>query len=237
MSMPSPSSALLEDGAHIRHLLMRVMDSRSLLATSIAQRSDAYTSLIVELDLRQGAMLLDELHPSDGANAVQPGSQLRVRTRVEGSALEFDCQVEQVMSSQGAKAYLARIPERVRYHERRESFRVSIPHDFALPPAIFSSASGAFRGRLLDISETGVGTLVSDASLTGVGGRVACTLSLPGTRLITDVQVRSLGKSAGVPRMGVLFSQLSNVQKTAMAKAVAALNRDLLRRYASARWV
>ena len=169
--------------------------------------------------------------------AVQAGSQLRVRTRVEGSALEFDCRVERVMDAQGAKSYLARIPESVRYHERRESFRVSIPQDFALPPATFLCGGNAFRGRLVDISETGIGTVVSGGALAGLGGNVGCTLSLPDTRLIADAEVRSLGRTGSSHRMGVLFTKLNSPQKTAIAKAVAALNRDLLRRYASARWL
>lgn len=238
-----PAAAVLEnpnpvrDSTHIGHLLMRVLDIRALLAVSVAGQSGACTSQVVELNLRDGRLLLDELHPPQAAQAVKPGSRLQLSTRMDGSALEFDCEVDQVVRVRGNLGYIARVPEEVRHHERRNAFRVMIPQDYALPPATFNGTRGSFRGRLVDVSHTGIGTVVADRNAANAGELLGCTLSLPGTRLIADVQVRSAASASGSRRLGVLFSGLNAAQKGAVAKSVATLNRDLLKRYASARWL
>lgn len=227
----------ITDRARVGHLLMRVMDSRAPLAVSVPGVFDVYTSLIIEIDLQKSHLLLDELHPSDAMTRIQPGTLMRMRTRADGSPLDFLCRIEGVQSAERGALYQVSWPTDVQYHERRNSFRVMIPADMSLPPATFTSALGSFRGRLTDVSSMGVGTVVAEAPNADIGASVTCTLSLPNTRLITDAQVRSAINSMGTQRLGILFCNLSSAQKSAIARAVTALDRSLLKRYASARWV
>lgn len=239
--MASPSAAApdslrvqeVQDPARIAYLLMRLMETRAPLTISVPGQGEAGT-LMVEMQLNSGMLFLDD--PVPGLS-LQPGALVSVRGRADGSISEFRCRLEQLVRLRGALAWGARLPVSLVHRERRSSFRVLIPHDVSLPPATFAGFGGAFRGRLLDVSENGAGTLVSDRSGAGIGSVFGCTLSLPGTRLVADVEVRSVAAALGSQRLGVLFSGLSNAQRAAIAHAVAALDRAVLRRYASARWL
>lgn len=229
------SSSLVSDAARIGHLLLRLVETRAPLTLTAGAR--IRNTLLLALDFKSGELVLDEPFPQ---LALPVGEAVHLKGRVDGSVVEFETLVRRTGEHQGARSLIAAVPRRVQHHERRSRYRLQIPSDLFLPPTLFSGREGSFRGRLVDISETGVASVVSEVR-PEVGGILACSLSLPGTRLIADAQVCSTGVGGGASasnqRLGLRFAGLSAHQLNAITRAIAQLDRQLLRRYTSAAWV
>ena len=153
--------SLISDRARIGHLLMRLVETRAPLTLSLAASPRISATLLLALDFKSGHIILDEPFP---AQAVAQGALLALRGRVDGSTVEFQVPLRRFDMHRGASALFAALPQTLRHHERRGSYRVQIPQDLYLPPTMFTSRDGAFRGRLLDISENGAGSLVTGST-------------------------------------------------------------------------
>jgi c-di-GMP-binding flagellar brake protein YcgR len=220
--------------AHIGHLLMRLMDTRAPLTLSSDSSARQSTTLLLNLDFNAGELALDEPFPD---LPLTPGGRLLLRGRVDGSTVDFTLTLGRLEDTSAGRLLVAPLPAELRHSERRGSHRASIPPDLELPPATFTNGGHAFRGRLLDVSEEGAGSMVPIEGLPGIGDQLACSMSLPGTRLIADVRVCSALLDAGSGRLGLRFAGLNSTQLDALRRAIASLDRQMLRRYAGATWV
>jgi len=229
-----PEISIVTGKSRICYLLMRLIETRAPLTLTFADSQDPGTSLLLQLDFKSGEMTLDQPYPP---RAVQAGQTAKLHGRVEGSVVEFEAEVLREISFNGMGALRVSVPARITHSERRGSFRVHIPSDMYLPPTTFTTRAGAFRGRLLDVSDQGAGSVVAAKDVNDVGRVLACALSLPGTRLISDVEICSIAAEAGARRLGFRFAGLNAAQQSAISRAVLSLDRQLLRRYASAAWV
>lgn len=225
------TASIVRNRARIGHLLMRLIETRAPLTLTFADSRRTCSSLLLGLDFKTGQMQLDEPYPAIKCN---PSSKLKLRGRVEGSVVEFEVSVRGATTLRGGAVWLTTVPTQIWHNERRDRYRVQIPSDLLLPPATFTGRGGAFRGRLLDVSEHGAGSRVTSPDFPDVGQVLACALSLPGTRLIADVEICSSFVEAGSCRLGCSFAGLNAAQESAIARALASLDRLLLRRYASA---
>ncbi|HVT35145.1 MAG TPA: flagellar regulator YcgR PilZN domain-containing protein [Nevskiaceae bacterium] len=234
----SRGSAAQEITSHaaIAQLLGRLLDNRCQLAVRLPGAPITYSTILLEVDFAGGSLLLDEICPAAGNAYVQVGGIARLQGRLDGSRVDFDCEVNAVANQNGTPSYRAGVPQRVIYYERRGSYRLTIPPELKLPPTMLSAQAGAMAGRLVDISREGAGTLLSEADAE-LGVELACTIPLPDGQLSAEVEVRSARAGEDGLRVGLEFSHLTPAQRVSVDRAIAALERTLLRHHVNARWM
>ena len=232
----APEAQEITSPAGVAQLLTRLLDNRCQLGIRLPGAPAICSTILLEVDYAGGNLLLDEIYPAAGNEYARAGALVRVQGRIDGSRVEFECIIDEITGDEGAPAYRATLPSRVRYFERRGSYRLTIPPELKLPPALFSAAAGPLAGRLVDISRDGAGTLVEQAEA-DVGAELACTFALPDARFSAEVEVRSARNGEDGMRLGLEFRSLDPSQRAAVDRAIAALERTLLRHQVNARWM
>jgi c-di-GMP-binding flagellar brake protein YcgR len=158
-----------------------------------------------------------------------PGERLQIMGRADGAVTQFESPLLRLENAPGGTVLVVGFPRTVSHTERRGAHRVPIPHTLNLPPPVLAGATGAFEGRLLDVSEGGFGALAMTAQLPQIGSLLACTMSLPGAKLLADARICSALREDGAGRLGLRFTALSASQIDALRRAVARLDRQALR--------
>ena len=222
--------------AAVAQLLSRLLDNRCQLAVRLPGAPSTYSTILLEVDYASGMLTFDEICPEAGNRYALPGGMARIQGKLDGSRIEFSCLLDEVINDAGGPAYRAALPQQINYYERRGSYRLTIPPELKLPPALFGADQGSLRGRLVDISREGAGTLLNEAEA-DVGAELTCTIALPDARLSAEVEVRSAKADGDGVRIGLAFRGLDAAQQIAVDRAIAALERTLLRHQVNARWM
>ena len=110
-----------------------------------------YQSIILDMDLNLGHMIIDELFPS--RYMLRQGQTLNIEIKLDGpETIDFQTQVigEQILD--GAPVYRLALPEYAAQHQRREAYRLELKEPvysrctskpLAQPPLRTLPASGA----------------------------------------------------------------------------------------------
>lgn len=225
----------LRTTAAIVQVLMRALDNRSTLAVRIHPSNLAHSSMLLEVDCANQMLIFDEIHPSSRTPVLE-GSVMNVEGRVDGGRVQFSCVIAEVLKVHGATAYRAHLPAKIISYERRSMYRLTIPSELNLPPAVLNCSRGQLQARLTDISRTGAGTFMAGSVDGQIGSTLPCVIHLPGTRLSAQVQIRSMQTGSGTQRLGLQFSELAAARRYSVDHAIAALERSLLRHHITSRW-
>lgn len=228
-------AARLRNPAEIAQMLSRVHEHRGLITVHVAGSAGSYTSILLSVDLIEGTLLFDELHPAADRRQVGTGTSLNISARLEGSRVEFSCVVRACIRLKGGLAYRASMPNSIDYFERRNSYRLSVPAALQLQPLSFESLDGPLPGRLVDISRRGLAAVLHPDAEAGIGALVPCTLRLLDHPVNLEAEIRSSMRQARGLRLGVMFPRLTPAQHFSLDASVARLERSLLRHYAAAR--
>lgn len=237
MSLSLHEPLRLQNPAAIAQLLTRALDSRAVLAVSLPPASATYSSMLLGIDYASGELLLDELFPVQGQALLTAGAELRVQAQVDGGRIEFHCPVLTPEQRSDGAACRCAVPRLLLHHERRFAYRLVIPPELHYASTFFGEAGERLRARLVDISRLGVGTALPDSFDFRIGSSLPCAFDLPDMRLSTAAQVRSLRRSGGETRLGLMFADLPPPQRHGVERAVTAIERALLRHHVNARWV
>lgn len=228
-------AARLHNPAEVAQILTRVLEHRGLITVHLAGNPGNFASILLELDLAGGSLVLDELHPRAGDQHVRPGARLLVSARLDGSRIEFRSNVQDSVSYKGAPAWRVTLPTSVDYFERRGGYRLAVPTALQMRPVIFSGQDGPIPARLVDISRRGLAALLDPQIEAAVGAQVPCTLHLPENSVSLDAEIRSSVVQQNRLRLGVMFPNMTPQQRYNLDASVAKLERNLLRHYAAAR--
>lgn len=233
MDIVAGFDAPVTDRAHISHLLMRLIETRVPLTIRVSGRKQMpSTTALLRIDLKREVLELDE--PLPALKNLEAGQNLRISGRVDGTTVDFQAPLKKVERERNIETLVAALPREVIHRERRDNFRVQIPKGLTLPPAMLAQDKDAFRGRLLDISVSGAGCLIPADRALAIGAELNCTFSVLEARLIVTAVVCSIVPSAtaGMRRVGLRFKELTVSQKDAIVRAIAGLDRHMLRRHA-----
>jgi len=220
-----PRSNVLTERRQIAGLLGRVLRARPLLSIRFGD-GEAHSSLLLEVAPLHGCLLLDAPFPT---LLLHPGATVMVSGRLEGGHFAFSSVVESPTLSAEEGLLQLGFPERLQYRERRGSFRLAIPTQFALPLSDFSHARGRFRGSLADLSREGAGALLDSDPGTREGSLVSCLLRLSASNLPAVAQVRSRRDDGARLRLGLQLLKLTSAQEALLSAELAALQRRSLR--------
>ncbi|TXH05993.1 MAG: flagellar brake protein [Nevskiaceae bacterium] len=232
---PEQAAARLHNPAEIAQILVRLLDQRGLISVHVIGSAGSHSSVLLELDLHGGSLLLDELHPPAANRQLAPGARLLVNARLEGSRIEFTCTVRDAVHLRGGPAWRVAMPESIDYFERRSGYRLTVPAGMHLQPAILNGLDGPISARLLDVSRRGMAAILGSAVQAEIGIHVPCSLRLLENRLDLDAEIRSSVLQHNQLRVGMMFMNMTPAQRTALDTSVARLERNLLRHYAAAK--
>ena len=213
-------------------LLRRLKESHNLLSVRVEGSERYYTSMLLEVDSREGYIVLDQISDRKGHELAIEHGRLRAYCQCRGVDLNFEARIRAVRDEQGMIVYRAPLPEWVNYLQRRADFRVRVAMNSGLAAHMELDDGQRLEARLHDLSMGGVGLVIE----TGLDFRTG--LLIPRlvirrekeTLLETPCEVRfQLERAKGRKRLGLRFVDPEPDQKHKLRKLVTQLEREMLR--------
>ena len=226
---------IIRDPQIITSLLRRIVEQRALLRVTVPGGRASYNSAILRMDPEQDLLILDELNPRRGHERLLKVGRLQASAQVQGIETRFSGGLEEVGDASGIAFYRLRFPKEVLYLQRRASFRVRIA--MATPLAAVLERDGdALRGRVIDLSEGGIGVEFSQHVIVHPGEIVACRMRLPdGQQMGCKLEIRHVMafQEQSKVRIGGRFVELDPQRRRMLARLTANLQRALIRKQPS----
>jgi c-di-GMP-binding flagellar brake protein YcgR len=216
----------------IGHLLSQAAAKRVMLA--MGGSDGPRNALLLVADAATQQLILDTPFPALSAPP-EPGTTLSLATRLDGAAMDFMAVFERFTELDGEQALLLRWPERLRYLQRRNAYRLGIPRDLHVPPATLRDRRGPVKATLVDLSRFGAGAIVSRHTDLRPGECLDCTIRVDDVEFTASAEVRSCIATLDRLRLGLQFGEISPGAAARLSAAVAKLERVSLRRAAERR--
>lgn len=222
--------------AQIASLLRRVQEERALLTVTLPGSDDQYKSVVLEVNLARGYMLLDELHPPAGHGRFLAAKKFHAHTRLKGVDISFGGILQESSQENGMALYQIALPTLILYRQRRTSFRVHVGVGLVIPVTLDDEKLRHLQGLLCDISIGGIGLrLKSDPSLAIDNGAVftGCDIQLPGNEHIhSSLELRFVSSvdQRNMVRFGGRFVRLEPADRKRVEHLVVSLERELLKK-------
>lgn len=228
-----PQGDIIRDSQIVAGLLRRLVEQRVLLRVTIPGVKGSFNSALLRLGDAHDFVILDELNPRRGHEQLLEVRRLNASAQVQGVELRFRGEVLEVDQDAGIAFYRLPFPDEVLYVQRRGSFRV--PVGMATPvTAVFERADDSnLRGRIVDLSEGGMGVEFSQRVSLTPGEILPCQMRLPdGQQLRCKLEVRhtSTPEDQNKVRLGGRFVELQPQQRKALSRLVADLQRTMIRK-------
>ena len=222
----------IRDPQIIASLLRRIIEQRALVRVTVPGGRASYNSAILRMDPEQDLLILDELNPRIGHERLLEVGRLHASAQVQGIETRFSGALEEVGNSAGIAFYRLRFPKDVLYLQRRTSFRVRISTTTPVA-AMFERDGDSLRGRVLDLSEGGMGVEFSRHVTLHPGEIVPCRMRLPnGQQVGCKLEVRHVigSQDQGKIRIGGRFVELHPQRRKMLSRLVAELQRTMIRK-------
>ena len=218
-------------------LLEGMRASRVLLSARVDEREATYNTALLKLDPGIGAIYLDELSPKKGHEAIRTGSTLRLVGVFNGVPTHFTTLVLGIGIKKGIAFYRAAFPEGLDYQQRRVSYRAYVGRALNLLVNLVAEDGREMTGRLLDISQGGLGVHLPRGSSVRVLDMFRIeALELPGQDPIScTAQIRYTLQEPveHVLRAGARFVDMHPRDRRALVRAILAIEREQIRRSAA----
>lgn len=95
----------------IASVLIRLCESRTLLSVRVRQEDGGFLTSVIRVDTRARRLLLDELNPRAGHDALLRQRSLRAFARLGGVNVAFGATITGVAFERGVALYEARFPD------------------------------------------------------------------------------------------------------------------------------
>lgn len=229
---PARTPRWIDDAETIQKLLGHAAGKRLVLA--MGGTGGPRNALLLAADFAAQSLVIDPPFPSLPA-APEVGALLSFSTRVDGAVLDFTAAFLRHTELAGEEALLLRWPQKIRYLQRRAAYRLGIPRELHVPPAVLRDRNGPVKATLVDLSRFGAGALIPRNTKLKLGESVACTISVDEVEFTASAEVRSCIASLDRLRLGLEFGDVSPAAAAKLSAAVAKLERVTLRRAAERR--
>lgn len=189
----------VDDRGTILLLLRRMIEQRSMLEAPVPGGGPGLLSVLLDIDERRNQVVIDASPHAHIERVLLAQPEVAFATRVDKVNVRFATGPLVKQSFEGMPAYRAPIPERLRYMQRREFFRIEVPPSHGascqlMVPATANQPPHDIRTRVHDISGGGLSLVVppgDDSILTGGARFAACKLSLPESNpIVVGLRVR-----------------------------------------------
>lgn len=229
---------LIDEPAKISKLLERMQNAHTLLSVRVPGSNLAYNSMILQIDAGREWITLDELHPGEGHTRLLEARKLTANGDFDGVELVFDATVIEHDKQSNIYFYRVSFPQRVKYFQRRSSYRVRVLKSSSLPVILVVDASNYLQGQLHNVSAGGVAIRFT-RPLPGIIQRgqliPECELRLPeGEKIVCSVEIRHVAREGQTSNtlVGARFSKLGTVQQRTLNRFIASIERELRRKSA-----
>lgn len=140
--------------------LFRLRREHRLLRLKFAGIGQDFQSLLLEVDQRNGRLLLDEPFPTLADGELLNGRRLEVAS-IEGAAsTRFDTQVQGLVTHRGLMALAVALPGSVVAAQRRNHYRLPVQENMPIQAILRLEGQGNLGAKVLDLSGAGVRLLV-----------------------------------------------------------------------------
>jgi len=222
------------DPLQIAALLKKVKDSCTLIQVNLPGQATEYNSALLDINQKQGFLLLDELTPPDGHQSLREQGRLTAIIRLHGVDLRFTTKVQEIDGEAGIAFYRVEFPQQLRYYQRRSFYRVKIGTGLMVPFSITPQTNKHLDGRLDDISVTGIRAELKQQLFFGKGDLLpGCAIQLPnGEKVSCEIEVRHISQDDlhRIFYLGARFVNLDRSKLNTLKRFVAEAERALLRR-------
>jgi c-di-GMP-binding flagellar brake protein YcgR len=228
---------MLTDATAIRAVLARLVADRRPIDVRVDEGTERFQSLVVDIDLLLGALIIDELHPRRGHALVGIGSLVNVSSRIDGVDVRFSVRVRALDTEGGIAAYLSDLPAVLDYREQRGLFRLRIPVGAGIDAWISNTEHRDFAARVLDISTGGIRLAVPAPHPLKPADAWVCNVHLPNGAFAANLRilrVRNFSARYACQRrpegqVGARFRNLSLQADHHIGQYMAAAQRELIR--------
>lgn len=229
----------LRDPTQIAALLRRVKDSHTLVRVVVSGTKGQYNSVFVAIEPERNYLLLDELTPREGHEAVLGGArQLRVYCQIRGVQLSFTTALTEVIPEAGGALYRIPFPSALIYQQRRASFRVPVARSAGFTITLRNDDGLFLEGSLADISTGGlrgrfpvaphedpmlrIGAVIDHGSIAAAKGEpFRCKLEIRFSQYLEDAKELLLG---------LRFHELDRLQQKRLERLVMILQRESIKK-------
>ncbi|RRJ85019.1 flagellar brake protein [Aestuariirhabdus litorea] len=228
---------LLTNPREIASYLKASSDHQEAVTVYFPAKEQGYRSLFVEIDLDRGEIELDSLAPTPGDSLMRNHEKFHVIGSVSGVQLRFDDNVLERLSQDkdGRQGYRIKLPQKVRYMQRRDAFRARIPYSTHIKAVLQDEElPNPLRARLVDISATGCRLVINKAELESLplrngSGFSSLKFQIPGSAEIdTMATVRNvlIREEVDEVQVGIEYCNLSGLNERYIDRFVNQLQRD-----------
>ena len=226
---------VVTDPDQITALLKQVHDGHNLLAVRMRGVEDVFMSAIIEVSTEDRYVVLDELAPANGAQAIAANRHLLIRSRLNNVTLEFEGEVTDIGEESGLAYYRLPFPSRIEYQQRRTHFRASVPLEKHIPIQFITPQDHMLQGELRDISLGGFSGRLRSGYLDDLEQGLfvpRCMITLPNKhKICCAVQICYLERMIGLaPRVGARYVDLERRDQRRLEQFISQLDREFKRK-------
>ena len=229
---------LLRDSREILAILKHIVAARALVSARLAPGRESYLSALIEVDDREGGVLLDGSTDALQNERILRAEALDCVTQLEKVRIQFMLKNPRLVAEGGSPGFRCSLPDSLLRLQRREFYRLQTPTShsvsctIALPQADGSRRNTALR--ILDISGGGVAIAVPPAGVPFEPGAEFenCLLNLPDgppipARLIVRNLFRITNRSgAELLRAGCEFADMPRGAEDAIQRYILKVERE-----------
>ncbi len=218
----------------IADLLKRIMEAHIVLLVRLPNDRGNYTSAILEVQPDKDVFVLDELNPTRGHERLLKVRTLDITARLAGVTIQFRTELKAVNTDEDVAKYVARIPNKLLYQQRRSAFRVRVGSNTSVPLTLSAEGGSSYHGYLADLSSTGLGAYMEHADeLIDSGQKYFCKIQLPeGNFIATELDLRfsKLDDERQQLQIGGRFLNVNRPQQALLERYVMTLQRQAIKK-------
>ncbi len=146
----------LNSDARAEQVLQRMGRDRETLVVIPGGHDEEYRSLVLEVNRREGWLIIDELQPELGNRRIEEGLPFFAVGRADRIYAGFQSELLEHLVWQGYGALRIGFPRAVFYQQRREFFRVPVSLGDVSSVELLRRGAAPLRANCLDISASGI---------------------------------------------------------------------------------
>ena len=232
---PHSSSEQITGAAQIAKTLQRLKDGHCLLRATIPGVTGAFNSAVLRVYEKRELLILDELNPRAGHEALLKAGRLNISCRLHGVEYRFATVLQRVDEQRGIAFYFVAIPQVLLHIQRRNHVRVPVDGsagiELGLP--ILDEDAHPSQATLLDLSASGLGMQLTSPTPPNRGEVLpGCALHLPdGAVIRSELEIRFVHARDRLSpvRLGGQFLKLDRKARDQLAALIRELERRHLR--------
>lgn len=210
--------------------LIEAQRSRAIIEVDVEGGRQRYQSVILQVDIGAGSMLIDEFFPAGFIGPVGQALKVTVR-RIDGSRVSFATHIVERNRRDEVDNYRVKLPASIDYKQRREVFRLNVAHDTRARSEFRTGDSQFCAALVQDVSATGI-RLELQNDIEVAAGDVLANLDFEfaGQRFQCGADIRHVYRDRhGGTAIGVAFRDFPRPQQRVLERIIMQQQRQSVR--------